>query len=127
MLILQNAGVLEKAKGNAVEMGDCVQRIVPDVISRKGDVSVVELRLTRLLQFAGKVDIINIPEELIPPKPVPFTIGVMKWAKNRNLAEDYLDFILSEKGQSFFEMAGFIPALSEEGERLTKKYGVTDV
>ena len=127
MLILQNAGVLEKAKGNAVEMGDCVQRIVPDVISRKGDVSVVELRLTRLPQFAGKVDIINIPEEFIPPKPVPFTIGVMKWAKNRNLAEDYLDFILSEKGQSFFEMAGFIPALSEEGERLTKKYGVKDV
>ena len=51
----------------------------------------------------------------------------MKWAKNRELAEDYLDFILSEKGQSFFESAGFVPALSEEGERLTKKYGVKDV
>ena len=127
MLILQNAGVLEEAKENAVIMGDCVQRVVPDVISGKGDVSVVELRLTRLPQFAGKVDIIDIPEKFIPPKPVPFTIGVMKWAKNRELAEDYLDFILSEKGQSFFESAGFVPALSEEGERLTKKYGVKDV
>jgi molybdate transport system substrate-binding protein len=127
MLILQNAGVLEEAKENAVVMGDCVQRIVPDVIVGKGDVSVVELRLTRLPQFAGKVDIIEIPEKFIPLKPVTFTIGVMKWAKNRDLAEDYLDFILSEKGQSFFEMAGFIPALSEEGERLAKKYGVKDV
>jgi len=98
MLILQNAGVLEEAKENAVVMGDCVQRIVPDVIVGKGDVSVVELRLTRLPQFAGKVDIIEIPEKFIP-----------------------------EKGQSFFEMAGFIPALSEEGERLAKKYGVKDV
>ena len=127
MLILQNAGVLEEAKENAVVMGDCVQRIVPDVIVGKGDVSLVELRLTRLPQFAGKVDIIEIPEKFIPLKPVTFTIGVMKWAKNRDLAEDYLDFILSEKGQSFFEMAGFIPALSEEGERLAKKYGVKDV
>jgi len=123
MLILQNAGVLEEAKENAVVLGDCVQRILPDVISGKGDVSVVELRLTRLPQFAGKVDIIDIPEKFIPPKPVPFTIGVMKWAKNRGLAEDYLDFILSEKGQSFFESAGFVPALSEEGERLIRKYG----
>ena len=127
MIILQNAGVLEEAKENAVVMGDCVQRVVPDLISGKGDVSLVELRLTRLPQFAGKVDIIEIPEKFIPPKPVTFAIGVMKWAKNRDLAEDYLDFILSEKGQSFFEMAGFIPALSEEGERLAKKYGVKDV
>jgi len=127
MLILQNAGVLEEAKENAVVMGDCVQRIVPDVIIGKGDVSVVELRLTRLPQFAGKVDIIEIPEKFIPLKPVTFTIGVMKWAKNRDLAEDYVKFIISEKGQSFFEPAGFIPALSEEGERLAKKYGVKDV
>jgi molybdate transport system substrate-binding protein len=126
MLILQNAGVLKEAKENAVVMGDCVQRILPDVISGKGDVSLVELRLTRMPQFAGKVDIIDIPEKFIPPKPVPFTIGVMKWAKNRDLAEDYLDFIVSAKGQSFFKEAGFIPALSEEGERLIRKYGIND-
>ena len=126
MLILQNAGVLEKAKENAVVMGDCVQRILPDVISGKGDVSLVELRLTRMPEFAGKVDIIDIPEEFIPSKPVPFTIGVMKWVKNRDLAEDYCNFITSEKGQSFFKRAGFIPALSEEGKRLIKKYGVYD-
>ena len=126
MLILQNAGVLEEAKENAVVMGDCVQRILPDVISGKGDVSLVELRLTCMPQFAGKVDIIDIPEEFIPSKPVPFTVGVMKWAKNRDLAEDYCNFVVSEKGQSFFNEAGFIPALSEEGERLIKRYGVHD-
>jgi molybdate transport system substrate-binding protein len=126
MIILKKAGVLEQAKKNAVVMGDCVQRIVPDVISGKGDVSLVELRLTRMPQFAGKVDIIEIPEKFIPPKPISFVIGIMKWAINRDLAEDYLDFILSEKGQYFFETAGFIPALSEEGERLIKKYRVKD-
>jgi molybdate transport system substrate-binding protein len=126
LLILQNAGVLEQAKENAVVMGDCTQRILPDVISGIGDVSLVELRLTRMPQFAGKVDIIDIPEEFIPSKPVPFTIGVMKWAKNRELAEDYCNFVTSDKGQSFFKEAGFIPALSEEGERLINKYKVYD-
>jgi molybdate transport system substrate-binding protein len=126
MTILKKAGVLEGAKKNAVVMGDCVQRIVPDVISGKGDVSLVELRLTRMPQCAGKIDSIEIPEKFIPPTPIPFVIGVMKWAKNRDLAGEYLNFILSEKGQSFFDAAGFIPALSEEGERLIKKYGVKD-
>ncbi len=37
-----------------------------------------------------------------------------------------MKFITSEKGQSFFAAAGFIPALSSEGERLIQKYGVKD-
>ena len=125
-IILKKAGVLEGAEKNAVVMGDCVQRIIPDVISGKGDVSLVELRVTHLPQFAGKVDIIEIPEKFIPPTPIPFVIGVMKWVKNRDLAEDYCNFIISEKGQSFFKKAGFVPALSEEGERLIRKYGANN-
>lgn len=50
----------------------------------------------------------------------------MKWAKNPDFAHDFVSFITSEAGQAHFEAAGFIPALSEEGERLTAKYGVTD-
>ena len=69
----------------------------------------------------------GLAEAFIPPAPVPFTIGIMKWAKNRALAEAFVDFILSDKGQVWFDRAGFIPAQTEEGERLTKKYGVMDV
>ncbi|MGO8878577.1 MAG: hypothetical protein ACLQMS_03570 [Desulfomonilaceae bacterium] len=53
-------------------------------------------------------------------------IGLMKWAHRNDLAEDYIKFIRSERGQAFFERAGFIPALSAEGERLIQKYGVKD-
>lgn len=124
MIILKKAGVLEEAKKNAVVMGDCVQMVMPDIINSRGDVAVMELRLTRIPQFKGKVDIIAIPDKFIPPKPVSFTIGVMKWAKNMEFAEDYVKFILSEKGQSYFEEAGFITAFSEEGKKLTEKLGV---
>jgi len=126
LIILKKAGVLEKAKKNAVMLGDCVQTAMADLIKGKGDVAVMEQRLTRIPSFQNKTEQIDIPEKFIPGKPVPFTIGMMKWTKNRELAEDYINFILSEKGQSYFEAAGFIPALSEEGERLTKKYGVID-
>ncbi len=82
-------------------VGDCVQSVVPDVIKGTGDAAVMELRLTRKADFAGKMDIIEIPEEFIPPPPVPFVIGVMKYAHNQDLAEDFVKFITSEKGQSF--------------------------
>jgi molybdate transport system substrate-binding protein len=125
-MILKKAGVLEQAQKNAVVVGDCVQSVVPDVTKRTGDVAVMEVRLTKKAEFAGQMDVIDIPEEFIPPGPVPFVIGVMKFAHHKEIAEHYVKFITSEKGQSFFETAGFVPALSSEGERLIQKYGVKD-
>ena len=126
MVILKKAGIEEQAQKNAVVMGDCVQTALPALLNGHGDVAVAELRITRLPKFNGKVEWVEIPEKFMPPPPMTFTIGVMKWAGNRDMAESYVRFILSEKGQSFFERAGFIPAMSEEGKRLAAKYGVID-
>ncbi len=127
MIILKKAGVEDKARANAVFVGDCVQTAVTDLVKGKADAAVIEKRITHLPQFRGKLDTLPIPEAFIPPVPVPFTIGIMKWAKNRALAEAFVDFILSDKGQAWFHRAGFIPARTEEGERLIRKYGVMDV
>lgn len=124
--LLKKAGVLEQAMKNAVIKGSCVQRTMQDLVNGKGDVSVVEKRLTRMPQFKGKADIIPIDSEHFPPPPLTFTIGVMTTAKDRALADHYVNFVLSGEGQHFFESAGFIPAISKEGERLAKKFGVRD-
>lgn len=124
--LLEKAGVKEAALNNAVLKGSCVQRVVKELISGKGDVSVVENRITRLPTVTGKVAVIPIPDKLQPPPPLTFTIGVMKCAKNRTLANDYLKFITSEQGQDFFEKAGFIPAISKKGQELIAKLGVKD-
>lgn len=126
LIILEKAGVLEQARKNAVFNGDCVQTAMAQLVQGTGDVAVMELRLIHIPDFEGRAEAIDIPEEFIPGKPVPFTIGMMKWAQNRELAEHYIECILSEKGQACFERAGFIPALSDEGRRLTHKYGVID-
>lgn len=126
MIILKKAGVHDLAVRNSVAQGDCVQTSVPDIVDGTGDVAVVEQRITRLPQFKDKLEMIDIPEKYYPPVPIPFTIGRMKWAKDVELAEEYIRFILSEPGQKFFEEAGFIPASSEQGQRLSRKYGVHD-
>ncbi len=127
MAVLKKAGVLDGAQKNAVRKGDCVQRDIVDIVSGAADAAIVELRITRLPKVVGKVEVIDIPEKFIPAKPVPFVIGIMKWASNEQLARNYVDFVLSETGQALFDAAGFIPARSEEGQRLVEKYGVKDV
>lgn len=125
-IILKKAGVLEGAQRNAVRKGDCVQRDIAEIVQRRADVALVEQRISRLPSVAGKVDVIDIPEEYIPGKPIPFVIGVMKWAKNAKFAAEFVDFVTSHEGQAHFEAAGFVPANSEEGRRLAEKYGVKD-
>lgn len=126
-VLLKKAGVLDKAMQNAVIQGTCVQRTMEDLIDAKGDVSVVEFRLTQMPRFKGKTEILPIPEEYFPPPPLTFTIGVMNAAADRELADYYVDYILSEEGHGFFESAGFIPAISDKGLELTEKLGVKDV
>lgn len=124
MGLLKKAGVDQAARANATFLGSCVQHDVAEVVAGRAHASVVELRITMLPKYKGKLDVVDIPEEFFPPPPIPFTIGVMKWAKNPELARSFVDFICSESGQAFFEAAGFIPAISTEGQRLAVKYGV---
>jgi len=126
-VLLKKAGILEAAMKNAVVLGSCVQRTMDDIIGGKGDVSIVELRITRMPDFEGKMEVVPIPEELFPPPPLTFTIGVMKDAKDRALADDYVNFITSPDGQAFFERFGFIAADSDKGRELIEKLGVRDV
>lgn len=126
-VLLKKAGILDGATKNCVEPGSCVQRTMADIISGRGDVSIVEMRLTKMAAFAGKTAVLPIPEKFFPPPPLTFTIGVMKDAADRPLADHYLQYITSEEGQAFFADAGFIPAISEKGRELTGKLGVEDV
>jgi molybdate transport system substrate-binding protein len=125
--ILKKAGIFDQAMKNTVERGTCVQRVMDTLLAGKGDVSIVELRITRMAEFAGKLEVIPIPATLFPPPPLTFTVGVMKYAKDRALADDYVSFLTSPQGQAFFEAQGFIPALSPQGQQLIEKLGVKDV
>lgn len=127
LALLKKAGVLEAAQKNDVAKGTCVQRVMDEIVSGRGDVSVVELRVTRLPQFAGRVDIVPIDPKFFPPPPMTFTVGVMESAANKALAARYAEFLLSPEGQAHFERQGFVPAVSDKGRQLVEQYGVKDV
>ncbi|MDD4196968.1 MAG: substrate-binding domain-containing protein [Syntrophorhabdaceae bacterium] len=126
MGILKKAGVEKTVLKNMTEKQSCVVRMMPEIIDGKGSVSIVERRLTRMPAFEGKVEVIPIPESLFPPGPLTFTIGVMKYARDRTLADNYVDFMCSAEGQAIFERHGFIPAVCEKGKALVEKLGVKD-
>jgi molybdate transport system substrate-binding protein len=126
-VLLKKAGIQEAVMKNTVVRGSCVQRTLDDVIGARGDVSIVEPRLTRMREFEGRMDIIAIPEQFFPQPPLTFTIGVMKNARDRALADAYVEFMTSAEGQVFFERQGFIPAISDKGVALIEKLGVKDV
>ena len=126
MGILKKAGLEKAVLKNMVEKETCVIKMMPEIIEGKGQASIVERRLTRLSEFEGKVEAIPIPENLFPPGPLTFTVGVMKYAKDRALADDYVNFMCSDEAQAIFERKGFIPAASPKGQILVEKLGVKD-
>jgi len=127
MGILKKAGIEKAVLKNAIEKETCVVKMMPEIISGKGQVSIVENRLTRMAQFEGKVDVIPVPEKFFPPGPLTFTIGVMNSARDRELADHYVNFICSREAQAVFEKQGFIPADSDRGRMLIERLGVKDV
>ncbi|MEA5114382.1 MAG: substrate-binding domain-containing protein [Geobacteraceae bacterium] len=127
MGILKKAGVEKAVLRNTIEKQTCVVKMMPEIIGGKGQVSIVEKRLTRMAQFEGKVEVIPIPEKFFPPGPLTFTIGVMNAAKDRALADNYVSFICSREAQAVFERQGFISADSDKGRMLIEKLGVKDV
>lgn len=126
MGVLKKSGVIKEASSNAGMMGSCVQHDIAAVADGTYDASVVEMRITKLPRYKDVFKVIDIPEKFFPAAPIPFTIGVMKFAKDKDLAHNFVDFIRGEVGQACFEAAGFIHARSDEGRRLVEKYGVND-
>jgi len=124
--LLKKAGIEKAVMKNMVKEESCVVRMMSSIIEGQGT-SIVEKRLTCMDRFKGQVEVISIPERFFPAKPLTFTIGVMKHAKDRTLADQYVDFVCSPEQQAIFAQQGFIPALSEKGQQLVEKLGVKDV
>lgn len=126
MGILKKANVDQAVLKNMIEKESCVIKMMPAIINGEGAASIVERRLTRQAAFAGRVEVIPVPEALFPPGPLTFTIGVMKYARDRALADDYMNFICDDEAQAIFERHGFISAISAKGRILVEKLGVKD-
>ncbi|MBR4741365.1 MAG: substrate-binding domain-containing protein [Desulfovibrio sp.] len=127
MGILKAANLQKEVMKNVLDkQASCIQRTVTEVCSGNADAMIVERRITRMDRFAPFLDFVEIPEKFFPQGPLTFTIGIMQNCTNQELAEQYRTWMLSQKGQKFFEQAGFISSISPEGQALITKLGVYD-
>lgn len=124
--ILKKANIEKEVLKNTIEQESCVIKMMSKLITGRGAASIVEKRLTRMTKFAGRENVLPIPDALFPPGPLTFTVGVMKHAKDRALADDFVNFVCSDECQAIFAKHGFIPAASEKGKMLIEKLGVKD-
>lgn len=124
--IIKKAGIDKDVRSNMIEKESCVIKMMPKVVKGICEASIVERRLTTMPAYEGKVHIIPIDESLFPPGPLTFTVGVMKAASDRTLADDYVNFLCDKEAQAAFQRHGFIPADSPKGRELIKKLGVKD-
>jgi molybdate transport system substrate-binding protein len=128
MGILKKAGLTKEIMANAPEPGSCVQTAVESVALGDMDAMIVELRIPKMAQFAGRLEVVDLPFALFPAGPLTFTVGMMREAQKPELAQSYIDWLTSaDGGQPYFTQAGFIAADSDRGRELTTLLGVRDV
>lgn len=126
--LLENAKLLDAIMPRVLDpQSTCVQRSVQDILEGKADVMVAEKRIVHIPRFAPYLEYVSITEEFTPAVPRVFTVGLMANTQNRELAEQYIEWITGPEGQKVFESYGFTHALSPRGQELIEKFGVHDV
>jgi len=125
--ILKKSGLTDPIMQNMTVNETCVIKMLCGLIEGKGDVSIIEKRLTTHARFKDKIEYMPIEPKFIPPAPLTFTINIMKYVQDKKLADDYADFVRSEEGQSILEKGGFTSVHSARGLDLIERFGVKDV
>ena len=114
--------LIEKIYKKSRKDFDCYRKMLGAVVNGECDAAIVERRCTTLEGVKGKVEIIEIPREYLDKQVGVFTVGVMKNSKNKDLAYKYMEFVLSDEGQSILAKHGFYPIKSEKGQEILNKY-----
>lgn len=124
--LIKNAGLLEPIMANVLDKeATCVLRTVPAVTEGKAAAMIVERRITKKYPRYQPLEVIEIPFETMPKGPLTFTAGVMASAPDKEMANAYLEWLITD-GQKHMDAAGFIPANTPEGQILVEKLGVRD-
>jgi molybdate transport system substrate-binding protein len=108
------------ANANSEYGGDFEQRVLDNVVSREANVrasanrvALGEADATFVYQsdvtgyIRDQVQIVEIPENL--NLLAAYSIAIVEGSQNSELAQDWIDLVLSDEGQAVLEKHGFIP------------------
>ncbi len=100
--MLENKGILEAVEANVVSKDATVNEVVVHITMGQADACIVWEDNVADIE---EVEIVEIPEADNQIKIIP--IGILEFTENRELAEVFYDFVLSDEGKAIFEKYGF--------------------
>ena len=110
--ILEKNGIKDAVWANVIGTEPTVNELVVKLAMEAGDASVVWKASLR--GFEEKIDIIEIPTEQNIIKIIP--IGTLTFSENKDMAEEFVDFVASDEGKAIYEGYGFVAYPNPEYE-----------
>lgn len=96
----------EKVYQNVVSYESTVKAVVNKVMLGEGDAGIVFL--TDGKSAGDRIQLVKIPDEINAEAVYP--IAVLKSSAHSDLAQAFVDFVLSAEGQNILEKYGFLPS-----------------
>ncbi len=92
-------------------------------LSGHGDACIVESRLIHSLNASNELTAIPISRKYYDLQSSVFTASILKNSKNKNLARQYIEFLLTNNDTlNIMKKYGYIPANSKYGKYITERY-----
>jgi len=81
-------------------------QVYSHLLTQRADACIVDEIFTHLPEVKDKVDVVPIASKYIPSGSTTFSIGVVSYSKQKELAKKYIDFVFSKKGRKIFKKYG---------------------
>lgn len=102
--MLEKEGLTEQVEKNLVATAATVNELVVYITMKQGDATVI---WEDNVMNVSEIQMIEIPEEKNMIKTIP--VCLIKDSKNKEVAQKFIDFVVSEEGKAIYEKYGFKP------------------
>lgn len=102
--MLEKEGLTDQVEKNLVATAATVNELVVYITMKQGDATLI---WEDNVMDVSEVEIIAIPEEKNMIKTIP--VCLIKDSKNKELAQKFIDFVVSDEGKAIYEKHGFKP------------------
>ena len=81
-------------------------QVYSHLLTHRADACIVDEIFTYLPEVKGKVKVVPIASKYIPSGSTTFSIGIIRYSQQKELAKKYIDFVFSKNGRRIFKKYG---------------------
>ena len=104
--LVLNAVKAEYLDYDSMDRNSYYWQVYSHLLTQRADACIVDEIFTHLPEVKGKVRIVPIASKYIPSGSTTFSIGIVRYSKQKELAKKYIDFVFSKRGRRIFKKYG---------------------